>query len=87
MGGYMLSLQGLSYPSIPALMGANRVHSLWLSMFMSALDGTIISTALLEISSDFGALDRASWLVTSYLLTYNGKTHFRFSNAGKLNVV
>lgn len=39
---------------------------------MSALDGTIVTTALVKISSGFGALDRAAWLVTAYLLTYNG---------------
>ena len=38
---------------------------------MSAMDTTIITTALIKISSGFDALDRAAWLVTAYLLTYN----------------
>src|SRR5688500_2844926 len=45
---------------------------LWISLFVSAMDGTIVTTALIKISSSFGALDRAAWLVTAYLLTYNG---------------
>jgi MFS family permease len=38
---------------------------------MSALDTTIITTALFKISSDFGALNKSGWLVVTYLLTYN----------------
>ncbi|KAF2740518.1 MFS general substrate transporter [Polyplosphaeria fusca] len=45
--------------------------SLWLSLFMSAMDTTIITTALVKVSSSFNALDQSAWLVTSYLLTYN----------------
>lgn len=35
------------------------------------MDTTIITTALIKISSQFHALDQAAWLVTAYLLTYN----------------
>ena len=35
------------------------------------MDTTIITTSLMKISSDFHALEQASWLVTAYLLTYN----------------
>jgi MFS family permease len=44
---------------------------LWLSLFLSALDGTIVTTGLIKISSDFDALSQAAWLITTYLLTYN----------------
>ncbi|KAF2474588.1 putative MSF multidrug transporter [Lindgomyces ingoldianus] len=47
------------------------IAGLWLSIFMSAIDGTIITTGLVKISSDFNALGQAAWLVTTYLLTYN----------------
>lgn len=50
--------------------GTNR-HSLWLCLFMSAMDTTIVATALIKISGSFNALDQAAWLVTAYLLTYN----------------
>jgi MFS family permease len=67
----MLSLQGNhlehSFPTM--LMPENR---LWLSLFLSALDTTIVTTGLIRISSDFEALGQAAWLITAYLLTYNG---------------
>ncbi|KAF2185136.1 MFS general substrate transporter [Zopfia rhizophila CBS 207.26] len=49
------------------------IAGLWLSLFMSALDTTIITTALIKISSDYNAFGQAAWLVTTYLLTYNCK--------------
>ncbi|OCK80431.1 putative MSF multidrug transporter [Lepidopterella palustris CBS 459.81] len=47
------------------------IAGLWLSLFISAMDTTIITTALLRISSDFNALNQSGWLVVTYLLTYN----------------
>ncbi|KAF2757236.1 MFS general substrate transporter [Pseudovirgaria hyperparasitica] len=44
---------------------------LWLALFLSALDGTIVSTALIEISNDLKSLSQANWLVIAYFLTYN----------------
>ncbi len=41
---------------------------LMLVMFMAALDGTIVSTALPTIAGDLGGLDKISWVVTAYLL-------------------
>ena len=40
-----------------------------LAMFLSALDQTIIATALPTIGSQFGDLESLSWVVTAYLLT------------------
>ncbi len=39
-----------------------------LSLFLAALDGTIVSTALPAIIADFNAIDLVSWVSTSYLL-------------------
>lgn len=54
-----------------------RLHTiiagLWFCLFISALDTTIVTTALIKISSGFNALEQAAWLVTAYLLTYNCK--------------
>lgn len=40
-----------------------------LAMFLSALDQTIIATALPTIGASFGDLEGLSWVVTAYLLT------------------
>ena len=65
-------------PIVPNI-SSNRLHviiaGLWLCLFLSALDTTIVTTALIKISSDYGALEQAAWLITAYLLTYNCKTH------------
>jgi hypothetical protein len=49
------------------------IAGLWFCLFISALDTTIVTTALIKISSDFNALEQAAWLVTTYLLTYNSE--------------
>ncbi|KAF2443897.1 MFS general substrate transporter [Karstenula rhodostoma CBS 690.94] len=46
--------------------------SLCLSLFLSLLDSTIVSTALVKITSGLGGFERSSWVVNSYLLTYTG---------------
>ncbi|USN96678.1 MAG: MFS transporter [Candidatus Nomurabacteria bacterium] len=43
--------------------------SVMASMFLVALDQTIISTALGKIVEEFNAFDSLSWIVTAYLLT------------------
>ncbi|KAB2100782.1 hypothetical protein AG0111_0g10987 [Alternaria gaisen] len=54
---------------------SKRLHiviaALWLCLFLSALDTTIVTTALIKISSDLDSLEQAAWLITAYLLTYN----------------
>ncbi|KAL5041193.1 hypothetical protein BDW71DRAFT_192216 [Aspergillus fruticulosus] len=47
------------------------VFGLWISLFLAALDSTIISTALFNISNSFNSTSKSAWVVTSYLLTYN----------------
>ncbi|KAF1971396.1 MFS general substrate transporter [Bimuria novae-zelandiae CBS 107.79] len=47
------------------------IAGLWLCLFISAMDTTIVTTALFKISSDLYSLDQGPWLITAYLLTYN----------------
>ncbi|MEP6710229.1 MAG: MDR family MFS transporter [Candidatus Saccharibacteria bacterium] len=55
--------------------------SVMASMFLVALDQTIIATALGRIVEDFNAFDSLSWIVTAYLLT----TTITVPIAGKLS--
>ncbi|KAL8785687.1 MAG: hypothetical protein Q9213_003246 [Squamulea squamosa] len=43
-----------------------------LALFLSTLEITIVSTALVSISNDLNGFHRSSWVITSYLLTYTG---------------
>ncbi|HKR81642.1 MAG TPA: MDR family MFS transporter [Candidatus Saccharimonadales bacterium] len=45
------------------------VSALMLAMFLSALDQTIVGTALPTIANDLHGLSELSWVATSYLLT------------------
>lgn len=53
-----------THAEIMVVMGA-----LMLAMLLSALDQTIVSTALPQIASDLNGLSKLSWVATSYLLT------------------
>lgn len=53
----------LDHKGIMLIMGA-----LMLTLFLAALDQTIVSTALPRIAADFNALSELSWVVTSYLI-------------------
>ena len=48
--------------------------ALMLTMLLAALDQTIVSTALPTITSDLGALNELSWVVTAYLLAATAST-------------
>ena len=45
------------------------ISGLLLAIFLSAVDGTIVSTALPTIVGDLGGLDQLTWVVTSYFVT------------------
>ncbi|MGW8366729.1 MDR family MFS transporter [Streptomyces wedmorensis] len=45
------------------------ISGLMLGIVLSALDGTIVGTALPTVVGELGGLDRLSWVVTGYLLT------------------
>lgn len=53
-----------------------RLHvltfSIWISLFLSTIETTIVSTALVSITDDLHGFDSRDWVVTSYLLTYTG---------------
>src|SRR6202050_2720512 len=54
---------GLSHRAILAIIGA-----LMLGMLLSALDQTIVSTALPTMVAQLGGLEQLSWVVTAYML-------------------
>ncbi|MCH7554377.1 MAG: MFS transporter, partial [Chloroflexi bacterium] len=45
------------------------ISGVLLGMALAALDQTIVATALPQIVSDLGGLDRIAWVVTAYMLT------------------
>ncbi|CAG8823978.1 6911_t:CDS:2, partial [Racocetra persica] len=45
------------------------VFSLALAVFLSALDQTIVATALPAIALEFKAFDEIMWIATTYLIT------------------
>ena len=47
------------------------MFSVMASLFLVALDQTIIATALGKIVEDFNAYDSLSWIVTAYLTHHN----------------
>ncbi|MFJ5265211.1 MDR family MFS transporter [Streptomyces sp. NPDC088387] len=64
---------GISPPSGPALPRLG-VFGLMLGIFLAALDGQIVSTALPTVVGDLGGLEQVSWSVTAYLLTMAAST-------------
>ncbi|KAI8391665.1 major facilitator superfamily domain-containing protein [Radiomyces spectabilis] len=44
---------------------------LQLALFLAALDGTIVSTALPRIGSDFNQMAIVAWVATAYILTFD----------------
>ncbi|EXA35898.1 hypothetical protein NW756_003642 [Fusarium oxysporum] len=53
-----------------------KLHSLsaalWISLFLSTLETTIVSTSLVSITNALNGFILRDWIVTSYLLTYTG---------------
>ncbi|KAK5204370.1 hypothetical protein LTR41_009841 [Exophiala xenobiotica] len=48
------------------------VISLMLSMFLVALDNTIVATAIPKITDEFHGLDKVSWYGAAYFMTFGG---------------
>ncbi|CAO3654786.1 unnamed protein product [Mucor hiemalis] len=44
---------------------------LQIALFLAALDGTIVATALPRIGSDFNQMSIVSWVATAYILTFD----------------
>ncbi|KAF4468279.1 Major facilitator superfamily domain general substrate transporter [Fusarium albosuccineum] len=62
----------LNSSSVSSLRMALGVLGLWICLFLSALETTIVATALRTISDDLDGLAQSNWVVVAYLLTYNG---------------
>jgi len=60
---------GLSHRQVMTVLAG-----LLLCVFLSAVDATIVSTALPTIAGELGGLDHMSWIVTAYLLTSTAAT-------------
>ena len=43
-----------------------------MALLLSTLEQMIVGTALTNIASDLGDYDKSSWVVTAYLMSYNG---------------
>lgn len=54
------------------LEGVAELQSLFFGLLLSALETSIIATALVSISSSLGGSDKSNWVVTAYLITYTG---------------
>jgi hypothetical protein len=46
---------------------------MWLALFLSTVETTIVSTSLVSITNALSGFDKRDWIVTSYLLTYTGE--------------
>ena len=64
---------GVAGPLAPALV-RSILFGVLLAMFLSALDQTIVATALPTIGADLGDADLLPWVVTAYLLTSTAVT-------------
>jgi EmrB/QacA subfamily drug resistance transporter len=73
-----VSSAGAAVSSAPApTVGRARwliIGALLLGMLLSALDQTVVSTALPTIVGDLGGLEHLSWIVTAYLLASTAST-------------
>ena len=49
---------------------------IWIALFLSTLETTIVSTCLVNISDALNDFELRNWIVTSYFLTYTGNLLF-----------
>lgn len=54
---------------LTVLIGAGRLA---LTLFLTSLEITVVTTALIDITNHLGGLERGAWLISSYLLGYVG---------------
>ena len=47
-------------------------NRMWMALFLSTVETTIVSTSLVSITNALGGFDERDWIVTAYLLTYTG---------------
>lgn len=58
-----------------------------LALFLSALEQTIITTAMPQIARDLGDFSLLSWVITAYLLTSTCRLRFLGNSAISMGVV
>src|SRR4051794_11590156 len=67
----------MSAPSLGANAGTSRplvIAAVMASMFMVAIEATIVSTAMPQIVGELGGLDLYSWVFAAFLLTQTAMT-------------
>lgn len=70
---YMLTLGYVFIFTKLSLACSNLPSRIWIALFLSTLETTIVSTCLVAISDSLSGFERRNWIVTSYLLTYTGE--------------
>ncbi|KAJ4165073.1 hypothetical protein LMH87_006720 [Akanthomyces muscarius] len=60
----VILVQDISFTRLALIMG-----TVWIGVFLMALDATIVATLSAPISSDFKSLSMLSWLATAYLIS------------------
>lgn len=67
-------------PSPPVYVTGWRLYMLgtgvWISLFLSTLETTIVSTSLVSITDAIHGFAMRDWIVTAYLITYTGLCPF-----------
>jgi hypothetical protein len=70
---YMLTLGYVFLLAKLLLARSNSSSRIWIALFLSTLETTIVSTCLVAISDSLNGFERRNWIVTSYFLTYTGE--------------
>jgi hypothetical protein len=52
---------------------SSHLHRIWISLFLSTLETTIVSTSLVAIADSLDGFEARNWVITAYFLTYTGK--------------
>jgi MFS family permease len=52
---------------------AKESPRLWIGLFLSSLESTIVSTSLVSITNALNGFIMRDWIVTAYLLSYTSK--------------
>ncbi|RYO92117.1 hypothetical protein DL764_008178 [Monosporascus ibericus] len=53
---------------------------IWIALFLSTLETTIVSTSLVSIADSLSGFENRNWVVTAYFLTYTARQYFRVEN-------
>ena len=58
---------------LPYLPFAANSSSLMFGIFLSTMEVSIVSTALVDITNKLDAFQNSSWVINGYLLTFTGR--------------